>query len=87
MKQWRIIGRHNHWVEGARITETLSLENNWLRRFTATIEGFQNWRIWQGDVREIGIEGLGMRVVSRVKQIRDRIRNGDESVFSEKGAW
>jgi len=89
MRQWRIIGRHNRWVSGAKITETLLIENSRYRRFTATIEGWGNWKIWQGDFFREGLdaETLVRLVKTKVTQIRDRIRAGDESVFQEPGAW
>ena len=83
MKTWKILARHK-WVTGATITESLKLDSDGIfRRFTATIRGFQNWRIWQGSVGKLQNE----EIIKRVNKIRDRIDANDESVFTEKGAW
>ena len=83
MKQWRILARHK-WVGGAVITESVKVDSDdSYRRFTATIRGFRNWRIWSGPVRKVVIGDIGSRVIA----IRDRIDANDESIFSEPGAW
>lgn len=71
-----VIGRHR-WVTGALITESVEREEGWIRRYTATIRGFRNWKIWQG---ECGPD-VSAYVISTVKAIRDRIDAGDEAVF------
>lgn len=45
-KRWRVIGRHR-WVAGALISESVS-DDDTERRFTATIRGWRNWKIYQG---------------------------------------
>jgi len=84
MKTWTILARHKTWVEGATISE--SVDEKYAgeipaRRFTATIRGFQNWRLYQGNKWNI------KALIQRVREIRDRIDAKDESVFAEKGAW
>ena len=74
---WKIIARHK-WVAGATITESYNTDDDRLRRFTATIRGYQNWKLgeYRGPVDTKAI-------IARVKAIRDRIDSGDESVFYE----
>jgi len=72
----KIIARHK-WIAGTTITE--SDVNDEITRFTATIRGYRNWRIFQGKVDNHTVEAI----IARVKQIRDRIDAGDEDVFYE----
>jgi hypothetical protein len=77
MPRMRKIGRHRN-VIGATITESVDEDDN-IRRFTATIRGFQNWRLFEGKTTSDAFK----KVIAKVKEIRDRIDNGDESVFYE----
>jgi lysyl-tRNA synthetase class I len=81
-KQWKILARQK-WVAGCTITESHDIINSTkdvaIRKFTATIRGFQNWLIYCGDVRKININ----EIIKRVQEIRDRIDSGDETVFYE----
>jgi len=77
--RWKIIARHK-WVLGATITESyLDDPAVNLRRFTATIRGWRNWKMYEG----VLYHGLADKVAERVREIRDRIDAGDESVFNE----
>ncbi|WP_240416601.1 hypothetical protein [Paenibacillus periandrae] len=78
MKQWRILARHR-WVSGATITESVNEIDEDIRRFTATIRGWKNFRIYEGDPRHIETK----RIMERVMQIRDQIDSGDAKVFYE----
>lgn len=90
-KQWKILARHR-WVSRCTISESMKIEDDLYRRFTATIDGWRNWHIWQG---HIGIEAtppmsmndLCQMIIKKVSAIRDRIRSNDESVFEEPQAW
>lgn len=73
----KVIARHK-WVSGAVITESYDENNEKLRRFTATIEGFRNWKLYEGQV-----PAPVNKIVDKVQQIRDRIREGDQTVFQE----
>jgi hypothetical protein len=73
----RILARH-HWVDGATITESISKDGR-LRRFTATIRGFRYWRIYEGPDPEVP------EIIEKIREIRDRIDSGDESVFQKAG--
>ena len=79
--RFHIVGRHK-WVAGAVITESVA-EDNRIRRFTATIRGYQNWKIWQG---ESGPDVLAY-VMFTVRTIRDRIDDGGEAVFTEANEY
>ena len=89
-KQSQVLARRHRWVAGATITEcrhTQPPAEQELRRFTATIRGFRNWRIWQGDVQTFDAATLVREIKRHVTAIRDRIDRGDASVFREPGAW
>lgn len=78
--RWRKVGVHNRWVNDAKITESVYGDGD-IRRFTATVCGWSNWRIWEGDVRDISVPSI----IEEVKNIRERIREGDERVFAKGG--
>jgi len=86
MNQWKVIARHN-WVAGATIAESVWLDDPSVRRFAATIRGYGNWRIWQGNVATTGNAAVTAAVIQRVQEIRTRLDAGDASVFTEPGAW
>ena len=78
----KILARHK-WVEGCTITESVDdkrpMETMSWRRFTATIRGFRNWKIYEGFLRE----NTAQIVKDKVSKIRDRIDKGDDKVFYE----
>lgn len=84
--KWKFLARHR-WIAGATIRESVQVDHSSVRRFTATIRGYTNWRIWQGDVAVLGNAAVTTAVIRRVQEIRDRIDAGDESVFTQPGAW
>lgn len=79
---WKVLARHK-WVAGAVITESDSPEKGTAksayRRFTATIRGYQNFKIYEGFLSS----GTGDKVRKQVSRLRDRIDAGDEDVFHE----
>ena len=77
---WQVIARHK-WVSGATITESCSDDNQ--RRFTATVRGWTGFKIYEGKI----YSGMAQAVMDKVITIRDRIDAGDETVFTEKGAF
>jgi hypothetical protein len=74
----RVIARHNNWVSGATITESI-IDDSGNRRFTATIQGWRNFLIYEGRPGD----DVSARVQTKVREIRDRIKAGDEKVFNE----
>ncbi len=78
----KILARHK-WVSGAIITESVDTnkgnKDTSYRRFTATIRGWRNWRIFEGYLKE----NTAQIVMNKVREIRDKIDNGDEKVFLE----
>lgn len=74
----KILARHR-WLDGAKITESVS-EDGKTRRFTATIRGFRNWKIYEGATWN------SRDVIAKVREIRDRIDSGNEPVF-QKGDY
>jgi hypothetical protein len=88
MKKWQVLGRHNGWVAGAKITESMLIDSvTGFRRYTATIRGWTNFHIWQGDTYYKDMKERIEEIKRRVEVIKERIDKGDESVFAEKGAW
>lgn len=78
--RWKTLARNSKYVKGAIITETISGDDQ-RRRFTATIRGWRNWRIWEGPTAQAS--ATLPSVIEKVRQIRDRIDAGDETVFNE----
>ncbi len=78
----KIIARHK-WVSGATITESYDEKNDKIRRFTATIRGFQNWKIFEGEMTD----GIVKKVIANVKAIRGRIDAGDGEIFYLKEGY
>ena len=78
----KIIARHK-WLVGVLITESSdiakSTESQAYRRFTATIRGWRNWRLFEGLIDGNTVQA----VIDKAKSIRDRIDAGDETVFGE----
>ncbi|MDZ7355768.1 MAG: phage late control D family protein [candidate division KSB1 bacterium] len=87
MAKWKILARHK-WVSGAIITESCKVDDeNGLRRYTATIRGWQNWKIWQGETAYKEMKPRVDEIIRRVCEIRDRIDAGDKKVFDEPNNW
>ncbi len=88
MKHWKVLARHCNWVSGAVITELVDKTSDVpMYRFVATIRGWRNWCLWQGDPSELSCEERVRLIKARVTALRDRIDRGDEVVFREPGAW
>lgn len=67
----RIIARHKN-IAGCTLTE--SIEGN-VRRFTATVRGWQKFKIYEGKDWDID------RIVKRVRAIRQLIDHNVEIIF------
>jgi hypothetical protein len=84
MNRWKILARHK-WVFGCLITEShnefKSLDGpcGAYRRFTATIDGWRGFKIYEG----FCFEGMADIIEARVRRIMERIKEGDDSVFKE----
>ena len=78
MKKWVVLGRH-HWVCECTITESYLKDNDSIRRFTATIKGWRNFKIYEGTISHNTIQ----KIIAQVRYIRDRIEKEDESIFTE----
>lgn len=81
-QKWKVVARDSKAVSGATITQSVDTESEgWRWRYTATIQGWRNFRIAQG------CPGHGdftyEQVCNRVREIRDRIEADDEAVFHE----
>lgn len=82
----KIIARNTRWVPGCVITESIDPDDTSTprrSRFTATINGWRNFRIYEGQL----FEGCVEAVCACVHSIRDRMEAGDDSVFEHKGYW
>ena len=82
MREWRILARHD-WVAGAVITESVNENKSDVhktyRRFTATVRGWRNFKIWEGYLHGIDTK----EIINKVREIRNRIDKDDKSVFDE----
>lgn len=81
---WKRVGVHTSWAKDCRISESVQIvrgDSTTVRRFTATICGYQNFLLWQGDIYTPGYID---RVKEAATSIRDRIERRDETVFSDK---
>jgi hypothetical protein len=86
-KKWEVLARHK-WVSGAIITESALIDSEeGTRRYTATIRGWTNFKIWQGPTAYRDMKTRLGEIIQRVTEIRDRIDGNDQTVFTEKGAW
>lgn len=81
IQKWQQIARHTKWIKGCKITESVLQSDDIpsIRRFTATIEGWQGFKVYEGPA---GPE-VAQKVILRTGYIRDRILRGDENVFYE----
>lgn len=75
--KYKKIASHKDWVSGATITE--SRKKNGDTRFTATIEGWRNFKIYEGKPSD----EISKKVQEKVREIRDRLKSGDESILNE----
>ena len=73
----KILARHK-WVSGATITESIVNEDKNIRRFTATIRGWRNFKIWEGNGENLDTDFI----IKKVVDIRTKIDCGDETVFT-----
>lgn len=64
---WHILARHK-WVIGATTTESVN-DGDTLRRYTATVRGYHNWRIFEG----AAAPGSLALIIRIVRAIRDQI--------------
>jgi len=70
---WKVLGKHK-WVVGAVITESVD-DADLRRRFTATVLGYRNWKIFEGRITSSNELNLIARVV---RAIRDQIDEDGE---------
>ena len=77
----KIIARHKNWVVGATICESVDDEDTTFRRFVATINGWRNFKIYEGFLFDN--EKMVRAIIRRVQSIKERIEKGDDSVFKE----
>jgi len=69
---WRILGRHR-WIVGTFITESVN-DDDTARRYTATVRGYQNWKVFEGK----GGPGSLDLIIRIVSAIRDQIDTDGE---------
>ena len=81
--KFKVLARHK-WLTGVTISESINTESG-ERRFTATIRGWRNWKIWQGQTDDN--DKTVKFVIDKVRTIRDRIDSGDESIFNEENEY
>lgn len=76
MKQWKVLAKHK-WVAGCTITESVNLVNDNTRRYTATIRGWKNFVIYEGDPSKIDTQ----EIVNKVKEIRNTMDRNENEAF------
>lgn len=76
MKQWKVLAKHK-WVAGCTITESVNLINDNKRRYTATIRGWRNFVIYEGDPSKIDTQ----EIVNKVKEIRNAMDKDENEAF------
>lgn len=82
--KWRILARHRRWVSRCTISESIN-EATEERRFSATIDGWQNWRLL---VVKQTSPAVAQQVIDQVRSILARIDADDEEVFEQDNqAW
>ena len=95
----KILARHKDWLCGCTITESGGDDGDGfnVHRFTATIRGWQNWKIYQGPI----LDDMAEMVINAVKEIRTKIDCAEyidtpigramtkesEEIFNFKGYW
>ena len=80
-RRMKIIGRHRRWVYGCVVSESYDPDDSYYRRYTATIDGWQGFKIYEGYID--AFDSVAEAVSARVRSIYERIKRGDESVFKE----
>ena len=82
MKNWEILARHKDWVSKCTITESQNSEGT-KRRFTATILGWTNFKIWEGETKLT--QSVASKVQSTVYDLKQRLERGDKTVLDITG--
>lgn len=83
--QWKRLTVHR-WLANVKITESVRADNDGprsYRRFTATIHGWRNVRLAEG----FAGQALTQAALGKAQQIREKIEDGDEGVFSDPNDW
>ena len=81
---WKVIQRNKKWVNRCCIYESINTVTE-ERRFSATIDGWENWRLMV--VAQTSPE-VAKQVIEKVRAILERIDAGDEEVFEQENqAW
>lgn len=75
--RYRVIARHK-WLSDCTISESIS-ECERYRKFVATILGWRGFQIYCGEP----YPGYVKKIIAKVKEIRERIENGDDRPFYE----
>ena len=78
MPKWKIIARHK-WVSNATITESYDTNDSSIRRFTATVCGWTNFKIFEGRTQK----NISKKIVEKVNYIREKIENNEDDIFYE----
>ena len=81
-RKMKVIARHK-WLDDCTITESYDVNDdtdNSYRRFTATILGWRNFKIFEGYYTN---DMIAAKVLGQVVKIKERIEMGDEIIFQE----
>ena len=86
MQTWKILQRNRRLLERSTITESVNLVTG-ERRWSATIDGWMNWRLLVVGEFETSPDTVRL-VVEKARSILERIDAGDEDVFDQsENAW
>lgn len=78
-REWIKVGVTNY-SKDIKLTESYSRSSDgFIRRFTATICGFRNWKLYEGRM----IPQTMRLIIDKAKEIRSRIELHDDSIFTE----
>lgn len=86
----KVLQRNKRWLEGCIITESVDQTKKGpvsYRRFTATINGIRNWKIYEGRLYDGVVNDVVNDVVNAVRKIKTLIIAEDKKVFHRKGFW
>lgn len=78
LSKYTLVGCHKRWVSGCEIREYVNEEN--MRRFTATISGWRGWLIYEGPT-----PAPAEAIIAKVREILELIESGNEAIFNRSG--
>ena len=81
---YKILARHKDWIANTIISESVNSKDDRIRRFTATICGWRNWKIFEGRIDQDNVLQFVRNEVLRIKM---EIERNNDSIFSEPNKY